>query len=86
MTLKLSPEARTTAIESLQRYCQENLDEPIGNLQAGALLDFFVQEIGPHLYNQAISDAQARLSAQVADLDIECFEEAGTYWKNRKPR
>jgi len=31
-------------------------------LPAGLLLDFFIEEIGPVIYNQAIADAQARLS------------------------
>lgn len=86
MTLKLKPEARAAAIESLRRYGNENFEEGLGALQAGALVDFFVEEIAPHVYNQAIADAQTRLAARVADLDIECFAEAGTYWTRRKSR
>jgi uncharacterized protein (DUF2164 family) len=86
MTLKLKPEARAAAIESMLRYGKENFEEGLGALQAGALVDFFVEEVAPHVYNQAIADAQARLAARVADLDIECFEEAGTYWTRRKSR
>jgi uncharacterized protein (DUF2164 family) len=59
MTVELSKQARAAAIASVQRYFEENLPEPIGNLGAGLLLDFFVEEIGPVIYNQAIADTLA---------------------------
>ncbi len=59
---ELTKQQRTAAISSMQRYFEENL-EPIGDLPAGLLLNFFLEEIGPDLYNQAISDAQTRLRA-----------------------
>ncbi len=68
MPIELDKDVRDRAIASLQRYFTENLDEPIGNLQAGALLNFFVDEIAPAIYNAAIADAQARLHARVAEL------------------
>jgi uncharacterized protein (DUF2164 family) len=37
------------------------LDERIGNIQAGALLGFFLEEIGPTVYNLAVQEAQERL-------------------------
>jgi len=71
--IELDKAAREAAIASIQRYFEHQLDEPLGNLQAGALLDFFVREIGPSIYNRAIAEAQARLAARVAELkgDIE---------------
>lgn len=46
MTLALNKDARKDAIASIERYFQENMDEPIGNIAAGALLGFFLEEIG----------------------------------------
>ena len=34
---------RADAVASLQRYFDENLPEPIGDLPAGMLLDFFLE-------------------------------------------
>jgi uncharacterized protein (DUF2164 family) len=79
VTLELDKQQRAAAISSLQRYFQENLD-PIGELPAGLLLNFFLEEIGPVIYNQAISDAQARLSHRVADLNGELFADEFQYW------
>lgn len=80
MTIELSKETRTRAIASIERYFRENMDEPIGNVAAGGLLGFLLEEIGPSIYNQAVTDAQDRLQARVAELDIEVHEEEFDYW------
>ena len=81
MTIELSKEARKEAIASIERYFRENMEEPIGNLAAGALLGFFVEEVGPLIYNRAVADAQERLQARVSELDIEVHEEEFQYWR-----
>jgi len=78
--VELSKAARADAIASIQRYFEENLPEPIGELPAGLLLDYFLEEIGPLLYNRAIADAQARLLLRVGDLSGELFADAMQYW------
>ena len=62
VTLELTKQQRTDAIASMQRYFEENL-EPIGDMPAGLLLNFFLEEVGPAIYNQAIADAQTRLTS-----------------------
>ena len=79
VTLELNKQQRTDAIASLKRYFEENLD-PIGDLPAGLLLSFFLEEIGPVIYNQAISDAQTRLTQRVADLNGELYADEFQYW------
>ena len=80
MTIEISNDATQAAIVSIQRYFAENMDEEIGNLAAGALLGFFLKVVGPLVYNKAVADAQARLQAQVMELDVEVYEEAFQYW------
>jgi uncharacterized protein (DUF2164 family) len=79
IALELNKQQRTQAISSLQRYFEENLD-PIGDLPAGLLLNFILEEIGPVIYNQAISDAQTRLTQRVADLSGELYADEFQYW------
>jgi uncharacterized protein (DUF2164 family) len=67
MTIELSKEARQQAIASIERYFQEHLEERIGNIAAGALLGFVLEEIGPSIYNRAVADVQERLGARIAD-------------------
>lgn len=86
MPLTLSPEAQQQAIASIERYFRKHMDEPIGNVAAGGLLKFFVEEVGPALYNQGVADAQENLQARVAELDIEVHHEAFAYWNQRTRR
>lgn len=81
MTPEIPKEARAEAIASIQRYFQENMEEPIGNVAAGGLLGFFLEEIGPLVYNQAVADVQERLQMRVAELDIEIHADEFQYWR-----
>ncbi|HEY2256768.1 MAG TPA: DUF2164 domain-containing protein, partial [Variovorax sp.] len=65
---------------SIERYCRENMEEPIGNVAAGALLAFFLEELGPAIYNRAVADVQERLQARISELDIEVHEDEFQYW------
>ena len=65
MTIELNKDIRAEAIASIERYFRENMDEPIGNIAAGALLGFFMEEIGPAIYNKGVADAQERLQIRV---------------------
>lgn len=50
MTIEISKEARQQVISSIERYFREHIEEPIGNIAAGALLGFFLEEVGPLIY------------------------------------
>ena len=80
MSIELSKEARADAVASIQQYFERNLSEPIGELPAGLLLNFFLEEIGPAVYNKAIADAQTRLAVRIADLSGELYEDEFQYW------
>ena len=86
MTPELSQQARTDAIASLQRYFDEALAEPLADMPAGLLLNFFLEEIGPAIYNQAVQDAQTRMLQRVGDLDGELFLDEFPYWAKRRKR
>ncbi len=80
MPIELPSEARQAAIASIERYFRENMDEKIGNIAAGGLLGFFLEEIGPSIYNKAVADVQERMQVRVAELDIEVHEDEFQYW------
>lgn len=80
MPVTLHKDARQQAIQSLERYFREHMDEPIGNVAAGALLGFFLEEIGPSIYNQGVADAQERMQARLQELDYEVHEDEFGYW------
>ena len=90
MDIELTKEDRAQAIASVERYFNEHFADAmgtrLGNIQAGALLNFFLEEVGPCVYNQAIADAQERLSRRVSELDIECHADGFGYWHRRAPK
>ena len=86
MAIDISKEARKQAITSIERYFRENMDEPIGNVAAGALLGFFLEEVGPLVYNQAVADVQDRLQARVMEVDLEVHEDEFQYWSKFNKR
>jgi len=49
-------------------------------------LNFFLEEIGPSIYNQAVAEVQERLIARVTEIDIECHEDEFVYWNKRRAR
>lgn len=79
--IEMPKDARQQAIASIQRYFSEHMEEPIGNVAAGGLLGFFLEEIGPVVYNQAVRDVQDRLRIRVDELDIEVQETEFGYWR-----
>ena len=84
MTIELDKADRKQAIESIERYFLDELDQKIGNIQAGALLNFLVEEIGPLIYNRAIAEAQERMLMRVQELDVEIHEDPFRYWARRE--
>jgi uncharacterized protein (DUF2164 family) len=56
------------------------MEERIGNIAASALLNFFLEEVGPRIYNKAVADVQERLQLRVSELDIEIHEQEFQYW------
>lgn len=80
MSIELPKEARAQAIASIERYFSEQMDQRIGNIAAGALLGFFLDEVGPSIYNQAVAEVQDRMQARVLELDIEVHEDEFSYW------
>lgn len=83
MSIELSKEARQAAIASIQRYFDENMDEPIGNIAADGLLGFFLAEVGPTIYNKAVTDVQERLQVRVMEVDLEVHEDEFAYWRKQ---
>lgn len=85
MSIVLKKEMRDELIRSIQRYFDVQMDEEIGNLAAGSLLGFMLEEIGPVIYNQAVADVQQHLQTRVSDLEFEVREEEGQYWNKNGP-
>lgn len=81
MAIEFPADVRKYLIGSIKQFFIEELDQDIGDLKASLMLNFVIKEIGPSLYNSAVSDAQARMQEFVSELDGVCFEPESNYWK-----
>lgn len=69
ITLKLPRENKEQLINRIQVYFYEERSEEIGNLAAENLLNFMIKEIGPFIYNQAVSDACKLVEERMQSLE-----------------
>jgi len=80
MPIVLSPDATAQALASIKRYAREELDLDVGDLKAGSLLEFFLKELGPTVYNTAVADAQRYMQDRALDLEGACHQEEFGFW------
>lgn len=80
MEIKLEKDDEKKLVTSIKRYVSENLDTEIGELQSSLFLQFCLEEIGPAIYNRAISDAQTYMQEKAMDIENTCFAADSTYW------
>jgi len=69
MDIKLSEVRKKQIIEEVQSYFNNEHDESIGDLKAEIIVDFFIQKLGPKIYNQAIEEANAFIQEKLIDLE-----------------
>ena len=74
MRIELDDERRAQMVSAIKQYFVDNLDRELGDLGAELLLDFFVAELGPPVYNQAIRDAHDFLQEKLVDLTGDFYE------------
>jgi len=72
--IKFTPEERDAICRKVQLYFQEELEQEIGEFDAGFLLDFFAEEIGPFFYNRGLYDAQAILESRMEQVAEAIYE------------
>jgi uncharacterized protein (DUF2164 family) len=86
VSIKLSDEQRKQSIASIKRYAAQELEQEMGDLKAGLLLEFFLKEIAPSVYNGAVADAQAYLRDRLSDLEGVCYHDEFGYWPKAERR
>lgn len=74
MRVRLSPQRRAALVRSLQQYFEDNFDDALSEFRAEALLDYFLKELGPPVYNQGVRDAAAYIQEKLNDVEGEVYE------------
>jgi uncharacterized protein (DUF2164 family) len=74
MRVRLTDDRRQRVLRSMKRFFSETLDQELSDFSAERILDYFVQQLGPPVYNQAIQDARAFVQEKLEDLEGEFYE------------
>jgi len=68
---RLPEDQKDNVKNQLIRFFDKELDEEIGVIAAESILNFFLQQVGPTLYNQGVSDAKLALEKRMEDLNYD---------------
>ena len=74
MRIRLSPERRASLMSAIKEYFSAEFDESLSDFRAEGLLEFFVRELGPPLYNQGVRDAASFMQEKLTDIEGEVAE------------
>lgn len=69
----LSKEEKAQLVRQVQAYFEDQQMDEIGNLAAEQLIDYMMEIVGPHVYNQALADVQKTLRAHNSQLEDALF-------------
>ncbi|TQS74892.1 DUF2164 domain-containing protein [Ornithinibacillus gellani] len=64
----ISKEQRDVLVNSIMTYYEQERGEELGNLEAGFILDFFIEELAPIFYNLAVEDCHTYLMEKLEDV------------------
>ena len=67
-------EERDIICRKIQLYLHEELDQEVGQFDAGFLLDFVAKEIGAYFYNRGLHDAQGVLASRMENISEAIYE------------
>ena len=74
MAVKLDDARREGLVSRLQGFYQQEFDEELSAFRAEQVLDFFLDALGPQVYNQAVQDARGFMLRTLDDIDGEVHE------------
>jgi uncharacterized protein (DUF2164 family) len=67
-TIKITKEQHDNMIAAIKHYFLKKREEEIGDLQAGLMLDFILEELAPEFYNQGVSDSYSYMKDTIEDV------------------
>jgi uncharacterized protein (DUF2164 family) len=73
--IRLASERRDAVLDALKDYYANTFDDTLSGFRAEALLDFFIRELGPPVYNQGVRDAVAFVQSKLGDIEGEIYEQ-----------
>jgi uncharacterized protein (DUF2164 family) len=66
--IKVTKEKRDDMILAIRNYFSKEREEELGDLAAGLILDFIIEELAPEFYNQGVFDSYKYMQDTTEDL------------------
>ncbi len=66
--ISLTKEKKDAMAEAVKRYFLNERDEDLGDLAAGLIVNFIIDELAPEFYNQGVYDAYRYMNERTEDL------------------
>lgn len=73
MTVRIDDIRREALMARLRSFFLEEFDEELSPFRAAQVLDFFLETLGPQVYNQAVQDARGFMQQKLDDLDGDLY-------------
>ncbi len=74
MAVRIDDVRREVLVSRLQGFYLKEFDEELSAFRAEQVLDFFLDALGPPVYNQAVQDARGFMLRALDDIDGEVHE------------
>ncbi|GAB6991243.1 DUF2164 domain-containing protein [Paenibacillus pini] len=72
-TMKLPKEQQGQVIQLIQHYFKEEHGEDFGELAADGVMHFFMTQLAPYVYNQALDDCRHLVNRQMGSLEDDIY-------------
>lgn len=66
--IEINKEAKQEMILEIKTYFLNERDEDLGDMAAGFILDFVLEKLAPHIYNQGVYDSYKYMGERTEDL------------------
>lgn len=66
--INVNEQIRKEMIDAIKEYFLTERSEEYGDLAASFLLDFILEQLAPHIYNQGVYDAYKYMNERTEDL------------------
>ena len=64
----IDKQKKKAMIDSIKEYFYNEREEELGDLAAGMILDFFLEELAPEIYNKGVYDAYEYSLERIEDV------------------
>jgi uncharacterized protein (DUF2164 family) len=71
MAAEIDSVRRESLVTGLRGFYQQEFDEDLSAFRAELVLDYFLNALGPQIYNQGVQDARGFMLRKLDDLDGE---------------